>query len=286
MSSIYSFFQNLPVYLKTYPWFMNLALWFIFGLCMGSFGNVLIYRIPRKKSVIWQRSFCPKCKRNIPFYHNIPILSYLWLKGKCRFCGSSISIQYPLVELSASFLFLLSFLLWGVSITTVKMSFFYFFLLIIALIDYQRFLIPISLSFWGMVMGVVFSLFIPEQISPGQSLWGILISVGTLYIFSDFFYLITGKIGLGSGDISLAGMVGAYLGWKNSLLTLFIASCSALLFVGLYLGIKIISRKPINYQYSWRDGPPRWKKLPLGVFISIGALMLTVLEKFIPDFQF
>ena len=266
--------------LNSYPLFIQYSIWFVFGLIFGSFANVCTYRIPRKESVVWKRSFCPSCREPIPFYLNIPLLSFILLKGRCRNCSSKISYQYPLVELSLGLLFLFSFIRWGISFDTLRISSLFFLLLSISVIDLKHYLIPNSLSFFGMFFALMSS-FLPNSfVDPATSLIGIILSMGTVYLFTDAFYFFTKQSGFGGGDISLLGMIGGFVGWRYAISSLFAGAILGLFFIFLFvLYIKLFKKESLSKNYSWRDGSPLWKKIPFGPFISLSVLIILIFDK-------
>lgn len=263
--------------LKTYPSFLTGCIWFLMGLCFGSFANVCIYRIPRKESIILKRSYCPNCGNNIPMYFNIPIIAYLFLKGKCYKCKQKISIRYPIVELSVGLLFLIVFIFFGVSVDCFRISFMFLFLFIISYIDFDRFLIPSTITVTGYFFALLTALITTSQIDIKMSLLGLVISAGFMYVFSDIFFAIFKKEGFGGGDISLLGLIGAFLGWKFAIYSLFTGA-----FLGVIFSISILlfkkDKKNIDF---WRDGVPKWKKIPFGPFISIGTFLVIMIKRII-----
>ena len=266
--------------LRSYPLFVQYLLWFFFGLALGSFANVCIYRIPQKESVVWKRSFCPSCKCHIPFYLNIPIFSFILLNGKCRNCNSRISLQYPIVEVTLGILFLLAFARWGISFDTLRISILFFLLLSISVIDLKHYIIPNSLTFFGMFFALCTSLLSNSFVDPATSLISIVLSMGTVYLFTDAFYFFTKKPGFGGGDISLLGMIGGFVGWRYAISSLFAGAILGLLFILIFLFyIKFIRKTSIAENYSWRDGSPLWKKIPFGPFISISVLIIIFIDK-------
>lgn len=238
--------------------------------------------MPRKISVVKPRSFCPECGKKIPFYLNIPVVSYLLLKGKCRYCKKAISPRYPLVELSVGILFLYSYIFFGTTPDTVRISALLFFLFTVSATDADRYIVPVKLTSAGIVFGVLTSFFKNGFVTPLESLAGTAIAIGSVILFNDLFSALFSKTGLGDGDASVAGLIGAYTGWKASYFSLFFGSVFGLVFS---LALMVFFRK--NGEKDWRDPEPRWKKIPFVPFISAGFLIWTVLSKYLTiDFPF
>lgn len=227
---------------------------FIVGLVVGSFLNVCIYRIPRKISIIKPASFCPSCGNSIKPWHNIPVLGFLLLKGRCAYCGAKISLRYPFVEALNGVLYVIAFLHFGL---TVSLSFILIFisaLIAISFIDIDFQIIPDQISIPLIFLGIILSLIPHNSLNLAQnikdSLIGILVGGGSLLIVS-----LISKGGMGGGDVKLNAAVGAFLGWKSALLTIFIGSLT-----GSIVGI-ITMKKTGN------------RKIPFGPFLSLGALI-------------
>ncbi|MFA5031862.1 MAG: prepilin peptidase [bacterium] len=200
---------------------------FIFGSCLGSFFNVCIYRIPRGKSIVMPPSACPKCKHRIMWYDNIPILSYLLLKAKCRFCGEKISIIYPVVELLTAIVFLVTYLKFGLSAKLVIYLILFSLFIIIGFIDADTETIPDVLSIPGIIIGLGTSFF---TIGIKSSLLGMLVGAGVIGFFIGFWLLVFKKEGMGMGDLMLMAMIGSFTGWVSALYTIFYGSIIGLVF--------------------------------------------------------
>jgi leader peptidase (prepilin peptidase)/N-methyltransferase len=236
---------------------MIVSMTFIFGICIGSFLNVCIYRLPNSKSIVFPPSSCPECREPIRFFDNIPILSYIFLKGKCRNCKANISIRYPLVELMAGLFAISTYLNFGLSFEALIIYCFLASLIIIIYIDIDHWIIPDSITLPGILIGFAASFFV-EGIHYTDSALGILTGGGTLWLVAYGYALLTKKEGMGGGDIKLLAMIGAFVGWKGVLLTIFLSSVIAT--VANIPGM-LLSRKFFNY------------KLPFGPFIAIAAIM-------------
>ncbi|HVP35897.1 MAG TPA: prepilin peptidase [Terriglobales bacterium] len=204
---------------------------FIFGLAVGSFLNVCIYRLPLKKSIVFPASHCPKCGNKIKAYDNIPVLSYVLLRGKCRFCQERISLIYPAVELLSGFIFLSLFFWYGLSWEFASKLFLFTGLMVIFFIDLKHQIIPDVITLPGIAVGLIFSL-LSKSPSFLDSLIGIIAGGGIFYLVALAGDKIFKKESMGGGDIKLAAMLGAFLGWQKILLVLFLAS-----FLGALVGI-------------------------------------------------
>ena len=230
---------------------------FLFGLAAGSFLNVCIYRIPRGESVIWPPSHCPKCGERIKPYDNIPVLSFLLLKGRCRSCGGKISWQYPAVEILTGFLTAATVCRFGISIPALYYLMLVYYLIVVSFIDLKTMEIPVKLSYWCLVTGLLLSFFVPSH-SFKEAVFGASFGAGVILFIIESYYVLTGKEGMGYGDANIMAVVGAFLGWKNVLITLFAASL-----VGALVGITLIL-----FGRSTREKP-----IPFGPFISAGAVI-------------
>lgn len=227
----------------------------IIGLCLGSFLNVCIYRLPKDQSLVKPRSHCVKCEKLIRWYDNIPAFSYLILKGKCRDCGVRISLRYPVVELLSAVFCLVLYLKFGLSLHFFQFLFFFLMLIVVSFIDIDYHAIPAVLCFLGILIGLILKL-IPSIIQFNQGVWdfqrlpiveafkGLIVGLGFTYLFKFFgdifieIYLhwrkkesIEGETeSLGLGDVDFMGMVGVFLGVKAAMLTFFIAPLFACLY--------------------------------------------------------
>jgi leader peptidase (prepilin peptidase)/N-methyltransferase len=224
----------------------------VLGLMVGSFLNVCILRWPKDESVVRPPSRCPGCDQPIAWYDNIPILSWLLLRGRCRRCGTRISIQYPLVELAMALIW--AFLAWhhGLSLAAFAGAVFFAILVGIALTDAREYLIPDEFSLGGLVLGILFSLpggfaTIASALAGAATGFLVLWAVGTLgtRMFKEE--------AMGGGDIKMMAMVGAFVGWQGVLLTIFLG---ALLGTLVFVPLSFFRRKRL---------------VPFGVFLSAGA---------------
>ncbi len=230
----------------------------VLGLCVGSFLNVCIYRIPEKKSILFPGSFCPACKKSIPFFLNIPILSYAVLGGRCRFCKTAIPIRYPFVELLTGCLALLTVHCFGPTSQALVWFGFASTLTTISFIDLDRQIIPDSISIPGTIIFAALG-YLVLGIRIQDVLMGVFVGSGILYSVALIYYLVKKEQGMGGGDIKLMAMVGAVLGVKGALFTIFAGSL-----IGTVLGGLIMAfGKAVNIQ----------QKIPFGPFLSLGALV-------------
>ncbi len=231
---------------------------FIFGICTGSFMNVCIYRLPASKSIINPaRSICPNCGNIIRFYDNIPILGYLWLKGKCRHCSSPITFRYLLVELAGGFFALCAYFKFGITIEAFVYYALISSLLVITFIDIDHQIIPDVITLPGIPI-FFFASFTLAAVTCKDSLLGILAGGGSLLLIAVTYNLLTKKEGMGGGDIKLLAMIGAALGWKGVLFTIFIGSA-----IGTLVGIILMLRTRRGLKLA----------IPFGPFLSMGAII-------------
>ena len=238
---------------------------FVFGAVIGSFLNVCIYRIPRNQSIIWPASRCTSCSNPISFYDNIPIFSYLLLRGRCRSCKAKISGRYPLVEALNAFFYLLVFWRYGLAWSSAIYFVFCSALIVITFIDYDFQIIPDRITLPGIPIGLVTGSFIlPDPFLRATSL-GLMASVIGAAAGFSFFYLVAflslrilKKEGMGGGDIKLMAMVGAFLGWKAVLLTTFLGSL-----FGALIGVGLMVFR----------GREKGSLIPFGPFLATGALI-------------
>ena len=225
---------------------------FAFGLIMGSFCNVVIYRLPQGKSIVTPGSQCRSCGSLIRPWDNIPLLSFFWLRGRCRSCKDPISTRYPAVECISGVLFVLLYLKFGLSMTFTVYGFLTSALLIIALIDLDHKIIPNAITLPGIAVGLGLSLGI-LPITPLASLFGLIIG-GTVFYLIAF----VSKGGMGGGDIKLIAMIGTFLGLQGGLFTIF---TSALLGSMVGLMLMLLRKKG------------RKDRIPFGPFLSCGAIL-------------
>ncbi len=237
---------------------------FVIGSVVGSFMNVCIYRLPRKLSIVFPPSSCPRCGSRIPWYDNIPLFGFLLLGGKCRFCKESISVRYPMVEFLAGLLAVLLFFKFQVSATFFAMFLFCAALLVVTFIDLEHRIIPDEISLPGIVAGFLLSFFIanlyrPEEVLGWQeSLLGIVAGGGSLLLVAYGYQLVARKEGMGGGDIKLLAMMGAFLGWRAVPFIIFLSSLA-----GSAVGISLMLARGKDSRLS----------IPFGPFLAFGAFM-------------
>lgn len=228
-----------------------------FGVVVGSFLNVVILRLPKDNiSIAFPASHCPVCKHPLSWYENIPILSYLLQMGKCRHCKTTIALQYPIVELLMGILTLALYSTYGFTITFASYFMLTASLLTISYIDIHLQIIPDSLTIPGILAGFIFSLVTP-QVSWLDSLLGVLIGGGVLYIVAWVYRLLRGKEGMGGGDIKLLAMLGGFLGWQSICFIIFVSSIT-----GIIVGTLALVRK------NWGIKT----KIPFGPFLCFSAI--------------
>lgn len=229
---------------------------FALGCCLGSFLNVCIYRLPLSLSVVAPRSFCPHCQAPVRAYDNIPLLSYLLLRGKCRNCRAAISWRYPMVEALTGGVTLALFLKLGFSPAFFSFLIFSAALIVITFIDLDHRIIPDIISLPGIAIGFLLAL-LGISITIKESLIGILAGGGALFVVAFVYEAVTKREGMGGGDIKLLAMIGAWLGWQAILFTLFLASLSGTLIGG---GAMLIQKEGRHYA------------IPFGPFLAFSAL--------------
>ncbi|MFP4456706.1 MAG: prepilin peptidase [Clostridia bacterium] len=239
---------------------MNLyysILFFIIGLIFGSFFNVLIYRLPKEENFISNRSYCPNCKTQLKFYDLIPIISYISLKGKCRYCNESISIRYPLIELLTGGLFAAAYLKFGLSSYLFLVLFMISLLIVITFIDIDYMIIPHTLTISGIAVFTIWQLFFNQE--PISSyLYGLFFGFLFLAVFVFF-------NAMGGGDAMLAGMFGMFFGFYETFVLLMISFIIGGAFSIIILIFKRKSRKD---------------KIPFGPFLTIAALLMIFFDSF------
>jgi len=236
----------------------------VIGALWGSFANVCIYRLPLDKGVVSGRSYCPKCKKKIIWYDNIPIISYLLIQGKCSKCKKKISIQYPVVELLSAFTFFITYYFYGITTTTLLLIILGLSFIIIFFIDLKHFIIPNSLTFPMMILGFIKSFdpnlnsLFPDYVN---SLIGGVFGYGSIWSIIYFYKVVRNKEGMGLGDAKLLAVIGFWFGWIAIPFVIFSSSIVALISVLPSLVDK--SRKLSS-------------EIPFGPFIIIGCILFII----------
>lgn len=215
---------------------VNEAALFLFGMLFGSFGNVVIYRLPLGKSVVSPRSSCPKCNKPIAWYDNIPVLSWLALRGRCRGCKTGISFRYPLVELLVGAAWAAIYHRYGMTWTTLEYLYFAWALIICSFIDLDHMILPDVFTLSGVAIGLVGAALNPER-SFTSALAGALMGGGFLYAIAYLYLVLRKEEGMGGGDIKLLAWIGAVLGWTSVPFVILFSSVIGSL-VGLVLALR------------------------------------------------
>lgn len=258
---------------------MVIALAFVFGLMIGSFLNVCILRIPRDESVVMPPSHCLACGAGIKPYDNIPVLSWLILRGRCRKCKAKISPQYPAVELLTGLLFVGCYIMFGLSVEALKWAVFAALLVVLTITDLRERILPDVVNFTGLGLGLVLSLFTPPvdgtagwfagrlfglslpvpALSLADALIGAAAASGLLWVVAEGYFRLRGREGMGLGDVKMMAMAGAFLGLQRSMLTILLGSL-----LGSLIGSAVIA-----IQRKGRDF-----ELPFGTFLGAGAILV------------
>lgn len=251
------------------------------GAVIGSFLNVCIYRLPREESIAYPPSRCTSCGGSIRLYHNIPILSYLFLGGKCAYCKSRISIRYPIVEILSGLLFAAALWRFGISIETVFYLIFISALIVITFIDLEHMIIPNLLTIPGVILGLIYNALITDWQSSRElmgiiefnlgtffgilnevpfldSVFGVIIGGGLLYLIAFLYLAIRKREGMGMGDVKLLAMIGAFLGVEGVIFVMLVSSI-----IGTVTGLTVIAYKKGDLRYA----------LPFGPFLSLAAVI-------------
>ncbi len=257
---------------------------FIFGSIIGSFLNVCIFRIPEGKSLVFPPSHCRNCKNPVRFYHNIPLLSYIFLKGRCSFCGVKISPIYPLVELVSGLITVLMLFLYGPGIKTFSYLLIAYTLIVVTVIDIKHFIIPNVITLPGIIIGIAVNALRTDWNALGteiqtltfshipyfiyrypifDSIGGAITGGGVLLLIALVYQYLRKTEGMGMGDVKLLAMLGAFLGIKSVVFIIFVSSL-----IGSVVGISLMLYKKGNLQYA----------IPYGPFLSLAALVYMLLD--------
>jgi leader peptidase (prepilin peptidase)/N-methyltransferase len=230
------------------------ALAAVMGLAVGSFLNVCIYRLPRGESLAYPPSRCPHCATRLAWFDNVPVISWLVLRGRCRRCGEPISLQYPIVELVAAAAAVLVVWFTPPGALLASRLVLSAILIVLFVIDLELQILPNTITLPGIAVGFVFSFLAPP--GPVASLAGIALGAGILYGIATAYYALRKEEGMGMGDVKMLAMIGAFLGWRAVLLTLVLSSLS-----GALVGVALMAAKRESLKYA----------LPFGTFLAIGA---------------
>ena len=251
---------------------------FLFGLCLGSFLNVCSHRLPQGQSVVRPRSRCPNCKKPIAAYDNIPVLSYLLLLGRCRSCRARISPQYPLVELLTGLAMVMVHLSFDFTVAGLKAALLVSAMIVLVFTDLHHRTLPDRITLPGIVVGLLFALWLPIEDNTAALLWrrltgdyppvvaaslvnallGAAIGAGILYGLGELWYRLRGVEAMGLGDVKMMALVGVFLGPKLTTLTLLLGSLAGSLLGSLFI---LLARKDAKYE------------LPFGSFLGAAALV-------------
>lgn len=242
--------------MDNFEFYFSATFVFILGSIFGSFGNVLIYRMPFERT-LGGRSQCNSCNKVIPWHNNIPIFSYIFLKGKCSQCQTPFSWRYPLVEFLGGILWLTVFCFYGLSWLTLEYFILTFGLLVGSFIDLDHMILPDEITLGGCALGLIGAFLNPERPFI-DSFYGFLFGGGVLWVVAYVYYVFTGREGLGGGDIKLLAWIGSLLGWKAIPFVILSSSVSGSL-VGLAVSAK--SKDKLK------------AVIPFGPFIALGALL-------------
>jgi leader peptidase (prepilin peptidase) / N-methyltransferase len=247
---------------------MSDLLAFLVGLSLGSFLNVVITRLPQGEQFWRGRSRCSQCRATLPWYDNIPILSYLRLRGRCRFCGAAIPWRYPLVELAGGGLALALWVSFPVRMLLLAYAPFTAALLALTAIDLEHRLLPDAITLPGIALGLLLALALP-QLSFKAAAAGALLGGASFYAVGWIYERLTGRQGMGGGDVKLMAMIGAFLGVQAVPFVVFISALLGTL-AGLGLALKA---------HRWSEGQWRLTSLPYGPFLAVAALIYLLAVK-------
>ena len=238
---------------------ITLAVLALVGAAIGSFLNVCIYRLPRRESLLWPASHCTSCNRPLSWYENVPIVGWLALRGRCRTCRARISSAYPIVEAVTAAVFVAGYLIYGWTPLLAARLLFACAMIVLFMIDLEHQILPNVITLPGIVVGLVFSLFLPPGLV--SALIGIAAGAGVLFAVMEIYARARGFEGLGMGDVKMLAMIGAFLGWPLMLLTLVLAS-----FGGSVVGVGLMAVRRGGMKTA----------LPFGTFLAVAAIVAAV----------
>jgi leader peptidase (prepilin peptidase)/N-methyltransferase len=234
----------------------------LFGALIGSFLNVCIYRLPKGTSIVWPASACPSCGRALSWFENVPVVSFAFLRGRCRTCRSPIAWRYPLVEALTALMFALTWWYYGPTPLLVSRLVFGCALIVLFAIDLEHHLLPDAITLPGIAVGFLFS-FLTASAGPGwrSSLIGVVVGGGVLFLIAEGYYRVRHEEGLGMGDVKMLAMIGAFLGWRQVVVVLFLSSVA-----GAVVGIALTALQGRSMQ----------SRLPFGTFLALAAYVASV----------
>lgn len=230
---------------------------FLFGSLLGSFGNVVIARWPKGESLVRPRSHCPQCKKTLTWYELVPILSWIFLRGRCLGCRAKISARYPLVEALTGALFVSVYLQYGLTWTALELCLLSFGLVTVSFIDHDHYLLPDLFTLSGIVIGLVGAVFNPER-DFLSAMGGVLLGGGFLWSIAYLYFVFRKQEGMGGGDIKLLAWIGAVLGWKAIPFVILVSSL-----VGSVAGLLS----------GFKSSEGMKKVIPFGPFLAIAAVL-------------
>lgn len=235
---------------------------FVFGALLGSFANVIIYRLPRGESVVTPGSHCMGCGARVAWYNNVPILAWFWLRGRCASCGATFSFRYPLVEFIMAALFAAAGLALGAQWFLIESLLFIFAVVTASFIDLDHMILPDKFTLSGIVIGLVGALANPErEFLP--ALYGVLMGGGFLWAVAYLYYALRGREGMGGGDIKLLAWIGAVLGWKAVPVVILVSSL-----LGAVIGVALTFRTKDGLGHA----------IPFGPFLAGAGLLYLLLN--------
>src|SRR5580704_8963302 len=258
---------------------IEISLAFLAGLLIGSFLNVCVFRLPRDLSVMKPaRSFCPFCEETIAWYDNIPVLSYILLRAKCRHCGARIPLRYPVVELATAIAFAICIAVFGLTPTAFKYALFSAIMITLIASDFEERILPDEFTLGGALLGIIVAWFVPLRgefallvvpytlgprwVSVVESLIGAVVSSGSIWLAGWLYQKFRHREGLGLGDVKMIFMIGAFLGLPGALLTLIAASLIGA--VGGLLYIYLARKEASTYE------------LPFGSFLGVAGIVIAI----------
>jgi len=237
----------------------DLAYLILVGLAVGSFLNVCVHRLPLGQSLNSPPSRCPHCDYRLRWIDNIPVVSYVWLRGRCRKCRARISIRYPIIELVTMGLFVLHAVVFGLTPLLIPRLLFACAMVVLFAIDLEHHLLPNAITLPGIVVGLIASTVLPPGII--DAVIGVLVGGGVLWLIGEAYFRYSGHEGMGGGDVKMLAMIGAFLGWKLVLVTLVLSSI-----LGSLIGLIVIAARKGGMKYA----------LPYGTFLALGALVASL----------